>query len=88
MKNPVLKTGVWDYISPPIVAISHHKKKELTAIAKNPYPGILRAFISGSLQYTLRLEVNRSMFDRKLLEYLHEQGVRSMLGIIIGNELF
>ncbi|MDO8873356.1 MAG: hypothetical protein Q7V05_11610 [Methanoregula sp.] len=47
-------------------------------MAKTPNPGILRALISGSLQNGLRLGVNRPLFDRKLLEYLHEQGVRSM----------
>ncbi len=52
------------------------KKTDLTAIEKNPNPGILRALISVSLQYGLRLCENDPLFDRKLLEYLHEQGVR------------
>jgi hypothetical protein len=37
----------------------------------------LRALIFVSLQYGLRLYENDPLFDRKLLEYLHEQGVRS-----------
>ncbi|MDO8871288.1 MAG: hypothetical protein Q7V05_00955 [Methanoregula sp.] len=52
------------------------QKKELTPIAKTPNPGILRALISVSLQYGLRLCANRPLFDLKLQEYLHEQGVR------------
>jgi hypothetical protein len=52
------------------------QKKELTAIAKTLNPGILRALISESHQYELRLSVNGPLFDRKLLDYLHEQGVR------------
>ena len=52
------------------------KKTELTAIEKTPNPGILRALISVSLQYGLRLCENDPLFDRKLLEYLHELGVR------------
>ena len=52
------------------------KKTELTAIKKTLNPGILRALISVSLQYRLRLCENDPLFDRKLLEYLHEQGVR------------
>ena len=52
------------------------KKTELTAIEKTPNPGILRALFSVSLQNGLRLCENDPLFDRKLLEYLHEQGVR------------
>jgi len=52
------------------------QKYELTPIAKTPNPGILRALISVSLQYGLRLCENDPLFDRKLLEYLPEQGVR------------
>jgi hypothetical protein len=48
------------------------QKKELTAIAKTPDPGILRALIFVSRQNGLRLRVNRPLFDRKLLEYLYE----------------
>ena len=50
------------------------KKKELTPMVKTPNPGVLRALISGPLQNGLRLGENRPLFDRKLLEYLHEQG--------------
>jgi hypothetical protein len=49
---------------------------ELTPIGKNPNPGNLRALIFVSLQYGLRLCENDPLFDRKLLDYLHEQGVR------------
>jgi hypothetical protein len=42
---------------------------------KNPNPGILRALVSGSLQNGLHLGVNDPLFDRKLLNYLHEQEV-------------
>ncbi len=52
------------------------KKTELTPIEKTPNPGILWALFSVSLQYGLRLCENDPLFDRKLLEYLHEQGVR------------
>jgi len=52
------------------------QKNELTPIAKTPNPGILRALISVSLQYGLRLSENDPLFDRKLLDYLHEQGIR------------
>ena len=48
------------------------KKKELTPIEKTPNPGILRALISVSLQNGLRLGVNDLLFDRKLLDDLHE----------------
>jgi len=54
------------------------KKMELTAIEKTPNPGILRALIFVFLQYGLRLCENDPLFDRKLLDYLHEQGVRCM----------
>jgi len=53
------------------------KKTELTPIEKTPDPGILRALISVTLQYGLHLCENDPLFDRKLLDYLHEQGVRS-----------
>ena len=53
------------------------KKTELTPIEKTPNPGILRALFSVSLQNGLRLCENDPLFDRKLLEYLYEQGVRS-----------
>ncbi len=53
------------------------KKMELTPIEKTPNPGVLRALISVSLHYGLRLSVNDPLFDRKLLDYLHEQGVLS-----------
>ena len=49
-------------------------KTELTPIEKNPITGIFRALISGNRQNGLRLGENRGLFDRKLLEYLHEQG--------------
>jgi len=52
------------------------KKTELTPIEKTPNPGILRALISVSLHYGLRLCEKDHLFDRKLLEYLHEQRVR------------
>jgi len=52
------------------------KKTELTAIEKTPNPGVLRALFSVSLQYGLRLCENDPLFDRKLLDYLYEQGVR------------
>jgi hypothetical protein len=60
-----------------ILAIFSLKKTELTAIEKTPNPGILRALFSVSLQNGLRLCENDPMFDRKLLDYLHEQGLRS-----------
>jgi len=60
------------------------KKMELTSIEKNPDPGDLRALISVSLQYGLHFGVNGPLFDRKLLDCLHEQGVRS---IIDANEI-
>ena len=50
---------------------------ELTAIEKTPNPGILRALFSVSLQNELRLCENDPLFDRKLLDYLHEQVARS-----------
>ena len=50
---------------------------ELTPITKTPNPGDLQALISVSLQYGLRLDEYDPLFDRKLLDYLHEQGVRS-----------
>jgi len=50
------------------------KKTELTPIEKTPNPGILRALFSVSLQNGLRLCENDPLFDRKLLEYLYEQG--------------
>jgi hypothetical protein len=53
------------------------KKTELTPIEKTPNPGILRALFSVSLQNELRLCENDPLFDRKLLDYLHEHGVRS-----------
>ena len=53
------------------------KKTELTPIQKTPNPGVLRALISVSLQYGLRLCENDPLLDQKLLEYLHEQGVLS-----------
>jgi hypothetical protein len=55
------------------------QKKELTPIAKTPNPGIIRALISVSLQKGLQLCENDPLFDRKLLDYLYEQGVRCML---------
>jgi len=54
-----------------------HSKKGLTPIEKTHNPGILRALISVSLQNGLRLDENDPLFDRKLLDYLHEQGVRN-----------
>ena len=54
------------------------KKMELTPIEKTPNPGVLRALFSVSPQYGLRLCENDPLFNRKLLDYLHEQGVRSM----------
>jgi hypothetical protein len=47
-------------------------------MAKTPNPGILRALISASLRNGLRFDENDPLFDRKLLEYLHELGVRIM----------
>ena len=60
------------------MAISPSKKMELTAIEKNPNPGILRALIPVSPQNGLQLCKNDPLFDRKLLDYLHEQGFRCM----------
>ncbi len=65
-------------MSPPKYRSFPPQKKELTPIGKTPNPGILRALISVSLQNGLRLGVNDPLFDRKLLDYLHEQGVWSM----------
>lgn len=62
-------------MSPPKYRSFPTQKKELTPIEKTPNPGILRALISVSLQLGLRLGVNDLQFDRKLLEYLHEQDV-------------
>jgi hypothetical protein len=50
-------------------------KTELTRIEKPPNPGVLRALISVTRQNGLRLGENEALFDRKLLEELHEQGV-------------
>jgi len=50
---------------------------ELTPIEKTPNPGVLRALISVSLHYGLRLCENDPLFDRKVLDYLHEQGIIS-----------
>ena len=61
----------------PHIAIFTLEKTELTPIEKTPNPGILRALIFVSLQNGLRLSENDPMFDRKLLDYLHEQGVRN-----------
>ena len=60
------------------MAIFPLKKMELTPITKTPNPGILRALISVSLQNGLQLCENDPLFDRKLLDYLYEQGVRYM----------
>jgi len=49
-------------------------KTDLTPIEKTPNPAILRALISVSRQNGLRFCENEALFDRKLLEYLHEQG--------------
>ena len=46
-------------------------------LGKPPNPGIFQALFSVSLQYGLRLCENDPLFDRKLLDYLYEQGVRS-----------
>lgn len=62
-------------MSPPKYRSFPPQKKELTPIEKTPNPGILRALISVSLQNGLRLGVNDPLFDRKLLDYLHEQEV-------------
>ncbi len=62
-------------MSPPKYRSLPPQKNELTAIAKTPNPGILRALVSVSLQNGLHLGVNDPLFDRKLLDYLHEQGV-------------
>jgi len=55
-------------------------KTDLTPIEKTPIPGILRALISVTRQNGLRFCENEALFDRKLLEYLHEQGVLFMPG--------
>ena len=47
-------------------------------MAKTSNPGVFQALISVSLQYGLRSGENGPLFDRKLLDYLYEQGVRSM----------
>ena len=60
----------------PNIGIFPLKKTELTPFTKTPNPGILRALFSVSLQNGLRLCENDPLFDRKLLEYLYEQGVR------------
>ena len=60
--------------NPPNMGLFPTKKTELTPIEKTPNPGILQALFSVSLQNLLRLCENDPLFDRKLLEYLHEQG--------------
>ena len=70
IQTPVLRL----YVTPKYRSFPP-QKKEITPIGKTPNPGILRALISASLQNGLRLGVNDPLFDRKLLDYLHVQGV-------------
>ena len=64
------------------------KKYELTPIEKTLNPGFLRALISVTRQNGLRSEENEALFDRKLLEYLYEQGVRMMPAMLSSGRLF
>jgi hypothetical protein len=55
-------------------------KTDLTPIEKTHNPGILLALIFVTRQNGLRFCENEALFDRKLLEYLHEQGILFMPG--------
>jgi hypothetical protein len=52
------------------------EKSELPAIQKPSDSGILRALFPGSLQYGLHLGVHNTLFDRKVQEYLHAEGIQ------------
>jgi hypothetical protein len=71
-----------NYHSSPHTVIRAHsghfpiEKSELTAIQKPSDSGILRALFPEFLQYGLHLGVNNTLFNRKVQEYLHAEGIQ------------
>jgi hypothetical protein len=62
--------------NPRLSSLFHPSKWSLLHSKKTPNPSILRALFLGKAQIWLRLGTDNPLFDRKLLEFLDEDGVR------------